>query len=195
MKTAQALKLVVIGTAAIMGGLVVWRTYRLAQAAGQGLSNLPGQMGDALKDVGALVKEQAAIAAESARQVYQNTVGVAVDSVSSAAREVAIGTGLYTPPDYVNEIPLSQWDGGLRAWVRSIKTLRKIKVQNVDADFIGWKYYSNGTLISPAGEYFLRNTEAVPESLASTTAAFSEAWYNGAPVWDVSKVLEQWQTQ
>lgn len=189
MKTAQALKLVAIGTAGIVAGLVIWRTYRLAQAAGNTIANFPGQIGNALADVGALIKEQAGIAADSARQVYQDTVGAAVDSVAAAGREVAIGTGLYTPPDYVTEVPLSQWDSSLKDWVRGIKRLRKISVQGNNADFIGWKYYSNGTLISPAGEYFLRNAN-YPD-----TAAMQEIYFQGAPEWDITKVLEQWQQQ
>lgn len=194
MKTSESIKLVALGLVMMAGGLVAYRAYKLAEAAGQGLANIPGQMGQALVDVGALVKEQAAIAAESLARVYGDTVGAAVDTVGGVVREVAIGSGAYTPPEYVKEIPLAQWDSGIRAWVRAIKTARKIKVQNVDADFIGWKFYSNGTLISPAGEYFTRDYASAANETADG-AAFAPVWFQGAPVWDVEKVLEQWQQQ
>jgi len=193
MKTAQALKMVAIGTAAIVGGVVIYRAYALAKSAGQGISSIPGQVAQAVSDLGTIAKEQAALAAQSAKQVYDSTVGAAVDTVSNAAREAAIGSGAYTPPEYIREVPVSQWDGALKSWVRSIKKLRNIKVQNVDGDFIGWKYFTDGTLISPAGEYFQRNDKKVPVDQRGDTTAFSEVFYNGENIWDVSKVLEQWQ--
>lgn len=192
--TSDTVKALAIGLLTIAGGLVAYRAFKLAQAAGQGIANMPGQLSQALVDVGALVKEQAGIAAESMARVYDNTVGAAVDGVGSVVREVAISSGAYTPPDYVNEIPVSQWDSGIRAWVRALKSARKIKVQNVDADFIGWKFYSNGTLISPAGEYFTRDYASAANETADG-AAFAPVWYQGAPIWDVGKVLEQWQQE
>lgn len=194
MKTGQTIKLVAVGIAAIAGGLILYRATKLAQAAGQGLANIPGYIGNALTEVGALVKEQAGIAAESMSNLYSGAVSSVTDSVGSVVREVAIGSGAYTPPEYVKEIPSRQWDSAIRAWVRALKIARKVKVMNVEGDFIGWKYYSNGTLISPAGEYFMRDFVS-PANETADGAAFAQVWYEGSPIWDVGQVLEQWQRQ
>jgi hypothetical protein len=169
----RTLKLAVIAAVTLTGGYFVFAAFARLRTAGATITNLPE-----------------AIAAEV------SGAGQAVnDAIQGTVNDVKSSLGIPTNPDYVapayvKELSVSNWSASTKAMIRDLKRARGIKVQNVPADFIGWKVFSNGTIISPAGEYLMEK-----EPSASDAWAFSPVWFNGATDWNMAGVKEQWQLQ
>lgn len=169
----RTLKLAVIAAVTLTGGYFVFAAFARLRNAGASVAALPQ-----------------ALAAEVAG------AGQAVtDAIQGTVNDVKSSLGIPTNPDYVapayvKELSLANWSASTRAMIRDLKRARGIKVQNVDADFIGWKVFSNGTIISPAGEYLLEK-----ETSTADAWAFTPVWFNGATDWNLAGVKEQWQLQ
>lgn len=167
----RTVKLAVIAAVTLTGGYFVFAAIAKIRTAGRTLADLPAAMGAEVSGAG-----------QAVAAVIQGTV----DDVKSS---LGIPTNPdYVAPAYVKELSIANWSASTKAMIRDLKRARGIKVQNVDADFIGWKVYSNGTIISPAGEYLLEQGAD-----NDNTWAFTPVWFNGATDWNVAGVKEQWQ--
>lgn len=167
----RTLKLAVIAAVTLTGGYFVFAAIAKIRTAGRTLADLPAAMGAEVTGAG-----------QAVAAVIQGTV----DDVKSS---LGIPTNPdYVAPAYVKELSIANWSASTKSIIRDLKRARGIKVQNVDADFIGWKVYSNGTIISPAGEYLLEK-----DTGSADTWAFTPVWFNGATDWNVVGVKEQWQ--
>lgn len=167
----RTLKLAVIAAVTLTAGYFIFSAFTRIRAAGASLAAIPDAIASELSGAGQAVS-----------QAIQGTV----DDIKSS---VGISTNPdYVAPAYVKELTIANWPASTKAMIRDLKRARGIKVQNVDADFIGWKVFSNGTIISPAGEYLLEQT---PDN--DNTWAFTPVWFNGATDWNLAGVKEQWQ--
>lgn len=168
---ARTLKLAVIAAVTLTGGYFIFSAINRIRSAGRTLADLPAAMGAEVSGAG-----------QAVAAVIQGTV----DDVKTS---LGIPTNPdYVAPAYVKELSIANWPISTKAMIRDLKRSRGIKVQNVPADFIGWKVYSNGTIISPAGEYLLAK-----DTGSDNTWAFSPVWFNGASDWNITGVKEQWQ--
>lgn len=169
----RTVKLAVIGAVTLTAGYFIFAAIAKIRTAGRTLADLPAAMGAEVSGAG-----------QAVAAVIQGTV----DDVKSS---LGIPTNPdYVAPAYVKELSLANWSASTRAMIRDLKRARGIKVQNVDADFIGWKVFSNGTIISPAGEYLLEQGADNDNQWS-----FSPVWFNGATDWNLAGVKEQWQLQ
>lgn len=169
----RTLKLAVIGAVALTGGYFVFAAFARLRSAGKSVAALPEAIAAEVSGAG-----------QAVTQAIQGTV----DDVKST---LGIPTNPdYVAPAYVKELSLANWSASTKSIIRDLKRARGIKVQNNDADFIGWKVFSNGTIISPAGEYLLEK-----DTGSADTWAFTPVWFNGATDWNLAGVKEQWQMQ
>lgn len=169
----RTVKLAVIAAVTLTGGYLIFAAFARLRSVGASVAALPQAIAEEAKKAGNTIAE---------------TVQGKVDDVKSS---LGIPTNPdYVAPAYVKELSIANWSASTKAMIRDLKRARGIKVQNVDADFIGWKVFSNGTIISPAGEYLLEQGADNDNQWS-----FSPVWFNGATDWNLAGVKEQWQLQ
>lgn len=132
-----------IGIAGI-GILIAFRAYRLSESLGKGLTGIPEQLSQASRDAAQLVTEGIATAKKSASEALQNTT----DSVRGAIDSVT-GRAVTVSGNYAVELPSDKWD---KSTLKVIEIFNK-KHGRGAKDYSGWHVYSDGTIITPAGDY------------------------------------------
>lgn len=180
--SADNVKAMAYGVAGIAAIYMIWVAYSKLKKAGETFANIP----DTVAKVGKQV-------IQDGQQAYQDAKSALGMDYTSPG---------YAMPETTKELPINSASDKIKRFIRDIKLARGILVQNIPADFIGWHLYSDGTIISPAGEYFqISSAEA---ELAPDQYAIREVWWggkgldpslNGTTNWDILAPKEQWQTQ
>lgn len=125
--------------------------------------------------------------ANSADAFIDNAVSTTKQIFSNVAATV---TGDYSAPgfeapDFVGLVPYSKWDASTKNFVLSLQKLRgRGKGGMNEAEASGYKVYTNGTIITPLGEYFKMDYTS-PAMETPDGFAASAIWYNGATNWDL----------
>jgi hypothetical protein len=150
--TSDNVKSALYISGAIVGALVLWRAYRLAEAAGNGVAGIPGQIKQALKDAGNVVVTSVQESVASMDQPVRAAINTVKSVVTNGVRSDSNPD--FVAPDYVTELPFKKWPRSALNAINAANKLRGINRTWVfEGDFAGWKVYSNGTIISPDGYY------------------------------------------
>ena len=133
---------IILGVAVV--GYFVFTAYDKMQKTGNAIADLKKAMAEAATGAGQTIS--------SGVKTVRNTIA---DSTGLISRDNSSDTNQdYVAPDYVTEVPFSKWPQSVKDNINMLNQTRGItRVWKYEGDFVGWKYYSNGTLISPDGYY------------------------------------------
>lgn len=144
----ETVRAVALGVAGLAGA---WLIYRAAQYA----RSVPGNVGAALQQ-----------AASEAASTISALPGKMADVVRTATSNITVGLDLPSLGGIINDTPervskqatrvnFTQWPASVKSAIDVIKRHRGERVSNNSNDYLRWQVYSDGTFISPAGEYFV----------------------------------------
>lgn len=168
-------------------GYIAYKAYATGKAAGDAVTTALDDLGTAISNIG---------------QSAKDTVKKITDGVSNAATDLQTNKGgpLIQPGKAVDfpvgqtyqgitELPFRLWDESTKNFIVSVSATRGIgKSRFGGFDYSKWRVFSDGTIISPAGEYFQMDYTSTAMDSATGFAA-KEIWYNGKSAWDVSQVV------
>jgi hypothetical protein len=150
--TSDNVKAVLYAVAGTVALVAVWKVVATANQIGNNISGAGAAVDQMMENAMANLRKNIA--------EVGNSIANSIPSANDVTRSIRESMGLSNPnpdfvaPDYVTLLPLAQWSDSVKAFIRDSLRVRKLKVSNTATDFVGWKVYSDGTVISPYGEYF-----------------------------------------
>lgn len=163
------------GLLLIGGGVVLyigWKVYRTG-------ANIQNAISSSMADISNAMKSAATSASTAAGEVV------------TGIQQTITGNGYQMPAEYnVRQLSFSQWPVTVLSFIKETDKGRGVKNLTYPGDFAGWKVFSDGTVISPLGEYYQVNL-GNPGSIDYTA---KEIFFNGLTDWNPFNFKYQWQT-
>lgn len=144
MKTAKVLQIMVIGAAAITLTVIVSKAIKKAIAAGQSAANAGQWVADSIAETmsnGAKIVGEAKAAAEAVARHAKET--------ADGAYLAATGQSPIYNTSYAKAITSDKWDASTKALIGDFNQ----RHGRARLNYAGWQVFTDGTIISPAGDY------------------------------------------
>ncbi len=124
-------------------------------------------MKDSLQSAGSLMADAVTSAPDRITQAVTDTVNEVKSSLGLSTNDWTM------PADYnAKELSFGQWSANTVATINALNKTRGINRQWKNAgDFVGWKVFSDGTIISPDGYYFSSKTNVAAGAFSDFNAA------------------------